>query len=70
MCMGWGSWVSVFITCPWRASGRRWHERFTDELLEQFAVVGPYEEVGAKIAERYDGLIQEMSLEVGGGSHV
>ena len=38
----------------------------TDELLEQFAVVGPYEEVGAKIAERYDGLIQEMSLEVGG----
>ena len=46
----------------WEAMARE----ITDELLEQFAVVGPYEEVGAKIAERYDGLIQEMSLEVGG----
>ena len=32
----------------------------TDEMLDAFAVVGPYDEVGAMARERYEGLVEEV----------
>ena len=32
----------------------------TDDMLDAFAVVGPYDEVGAMARERYEGLVEEV----------
>ncbi len=39
-------------------------ELVSDEMLDAFAVVGEYDEVAAKLLERYGGLVDEVSLSV------
>ena len=49
---------------PYPKEGR-WDEMaalISDDVLELFATVGTYDEIGAKIAERYEGLADSLSL--------
>lgn len=49
---------------PYPAEGR-WDEMAAlvpDEVLEMFATVGTYDEIGAKVAGRYEGLADALSL--------
>ena len=36
--------------------------KISDDVLELFATVGTYDEIGAKIAERYEALADSLSL--------
>ncbi|HET8575575.1 MAG TPA: TIGR03617 family F420-dependent LLM class oxidoreductase [Methylomirabilota bacterium] len=52
------------------SKAQRWEEmpaRISDEVLHTYAVVGTYDEIGQKLAERYRGLISsvEFSIPVG-----
>ena len=39
-------------------------KEITDDMLEAFAVIGEYDEIGAKVKERYEGLVDELCLTV------
>ena len=46
---------------PWRGSGRD-GDAITDEMLEQFAIVGTYDEIVPKIKERYYGVATTLDF--------
>ena len=46
---------------------QRWEElpgMISDEILEQFAVVGTYDEIGRKLVERYGGLVTDVEFSI------
>ena len=60
---GWGDKLSQFIEMAragkWQAMG----ELVTDQMLEQYAVVGTPDEVPAKLAERFGGVVSRIQLD-------
>ncbi len=49
------TWCRGSTPGRWRATGRM-ADLVTDEMLDLFAVIGRFEEIGAKIRQRYRGL--------------
>ena len=42
----------------------------SEEMLDTFAVIGPYDEVASRIKERFGGLLDELSINTGPDSRM
>ncbi len=59
---GWGEVGDRLNTMSKRGEWEAMGELITDEMLDAFAVVGPIDEVPAKVAERFGGLVDRFSF--------
>jgi alkanesulfonate monooxygenase SsuD/methylene tetrahydromethanopterin reductase-like flavin-dependent oxidoreductase (luciferase family) len=53
------------------SKAQRWEEMsalISDETLHTYAVIGTYAEIGAKLAERYRGLVSDVEFSIPAGS--
>lgn len=49
------------------SKARRWTELpalISDEVLERFAVIGPYDQIGAKLLDRFGGLVTDVEFSI------
>lgn len=58
-------WAEVSAKLNAKAAAGDWEgmaKEVTDEMLDEFCISGPVDEIGKKLRERYDGLLDRVSL--------
>ncbi|MBI2872186.1 MAG: TIGR03617 family F420-dependent LLM class oxidoreductase [Chloroflexi bacterium] len=59
---GWGEKCGRLHAMSLEGKWREMANEITDEMLNEFAVIGEYDDVAGKIKERFGGIVQELSF--------
>jgi probable F420-dependent oxidoreductase len=64
-CTAGGTWANGSSASPWRQVWPEMGAMITDEMLEEFAIIGTYDQVVPRIKQRYQGVVTTLDFGFG-----